>query len=327
LKRIVYSFITIFVVIFVVFTISRSAGDPVTAYITAETPAKVVEIIREKYHLNDPIPVQFVYWVKGLLQGDWGRAHSFTREPVLELIIQYLPKTIELNLYVFAIALPLSYWIGTIAATKKDTYVDHFTRLLAIIGTCFPQFFIGILIMAFLYPRGWMVMNPNWTFQRITGMPTVDALLNGDLFGFVQAFKFLIGPLLTAVIASISMQARVLRSSILEELNKDYITTGKAKGLSTDYVEKKYARRNALIPYVTLMGLWVANITSGSAILEVVFNRHGIGNIIADAARATDHNTVQAFTMIYTIILVMSNLIIDIVYGFIDPRITYGEKQ
>lgn len=327
LKRIVYAGITIFLIVFVVFAISRSAGDPVTAYVTPETPGKIVEVIRKKYHLDDPIPIQFVYWLNGIIHGDWGRAHSHTKEPVDELIVRYLPITLELNLYVFALALPLSYWIGTKAATNKDTLTDHAARVLAIIGQCFPQFFTGILIMAFLYTRGWMVMDPKWTFQRITGMPTIDALLNRDLNGFVVALKYLIGPLITALIGSLSMQTRVLRSSVLEELSKDYIMTGRSKGLSKDYVEKKYARRNALIPFVTLMGLWVANLTAGSAIIEVVFNRHGLGNVIAEAAKATDHNTVQAFTVVYAIILVLANLIIDVLYGLLDPRIKYGEKQ
>lgn len=327
LKRIAYSGITIFVIVFVVFTISRSAGDPVKAYILPETPGRIVEIIREKYHLNDPIPIQFVYWLKGIIQGDWGRAHSHSKEPVLELIIRYLPYTLELNLYVFLLAVPLSYWIGTKAATNKDALVDHATRFLAVSGQCLPQFFTGILIMAYLYPRGWMIMNPQWTFQRITGMPTIDALLNGDLNGFIEACKYLIGPLVTIIIGSLSTLTRILRSSIIEELNKDYIITGRSKGLSKDYVEKRYARRNALIPFVTLIGLWIANLVSGSAIIEVVFNRRGLGYIMAEAAIATDHNAVQAYTMIYAVVLVLANLVIDIFYGYIDPRIKYGEKQ
>ena len=312
---------------FVVFTISRSAGDPVTAYVTPETPGRIVEIIREKYHLNDPIPIQFIYWLNGILHGDWGRAHSHSREPVLELITRYLPYTLELNLYVFLFAVPLSYWIGTKAATNKDALVDHATRFFAVSGQSLPEFFIGILMMAFLYPRGLMIMNPQWSFQKITGMPTIDALLNGDINGFIDAWKYLIGPLVTMIIGSIATLTRILRSSILEELNKDYIITGMSKGLSKDYVEKKYARRNALIPFVTLIGLWVANLVSGSAIIEVVFNRRGIGFIMAEAAKATDHNAVQAFTMIYAVVLVVANLVIDVFYGYIDPRIKYGDKK
>jgi len=327
IKRIVYSVITIFLIVFIVFTISRSAGDPVTAYVTPDTPKEIVEIIRKKYHFDEPIPIQFVYWLDGIIHGDWGRAYGVGRRPVLELIGRYLPLTLELNLYVLFIALPLSYWIGTKAATNKDTWIDHAARILALIGQCFPQFFLGILFLAFLYRGGWMVINPNFTFQTITGMPTIDALLDGDLQGFILALKYLIGPLIVLVIGSLSMQMRVLRSSILEELSKDYVMTGKSKGLSKDYVEKKYARRNALIPFITLMGFWVANLTAGSAIVEVVFNRYGLGNVMAMAAKATDHNAIQAFTVIYTVALVFSNLVVDIFYGFLDPRIKYGEKR
>ena len=327
LKRILYSFITVFVVTFVIFTISRLAGDPVQAYVTPETPPAIVQAIRLKYHLSEPIPIQFIYYLQGLSQGDWGRAFSAGDQPVAELIERILPYTIELNLYVIVIALPLGYYIGTKAATNKDKWIDHIARVLAILGNCLPQFFIGLLLLAFLYPRGLVVIDPKFTFTKITGMPTIDALLHGDLNGFVEAFKYLIGPLLTSIFSSIAANTRVLRSSIIEELNKDYITTGKSKGLSKDYVEKKYARRNALIPFTTLAGFWIAGLLSGTAILEAVFNRVGIGSIAANAAKATDHNTIQALTIIEATILVLINLGVDIIYGYIDPRIKYGEKK
>lgn len=327
MKRIVYSALTVFVIVFLVFSLSRLAGDPIEAYVTPQTPPEIVEIIRRKYHLDEPIPVQFVYWLKGISQGDWGRAFSHGEEPLTELIARYFPLTLELNLYVIAIALPLGYWIGTKAATNKDTWTDHSARIFAILGRCLPEFFIGLLLLSLLYPRGWLVVDPKWTFRRITGLPTIDALLNRDLNGFVEAFKYLIGPLLTSLFASLAQNTRVLRSSILEELSKDYITTGRSKGLSRDYVNKKYARRNALIPFTTLTGFWIAGLVSGTAILEAVFNRQGLGNISAAAAKATDHNTIQALTLIYAVSLVIVNLVIDTVYGYLDPRIKYGEKK
>lgn len=327
LRRVLYSIITIFVIVFMIFTLSRLAGDPVEAYVTPETPPEIIEVIRKKYHLDEPIPVQFVYWVQGLLQGDWGRAFSYGEEPILELITRLFPLTLELNLYVMLIALPAGYWIGTKAAANKDSWIDHLARILAIMGNSLPSFFIGLLLLAFLYTRGIVVIDPKFTFARVTGMPTIDAILAGDWNGFIEAWRYLIGPLITSVFASLATNTRVLRSSILEELNKDYITTGKSKGLSKDYIDKKYARRNALIPFSTLLGFWVAGLVSGSAILEAVFNRQGLGSVAAAAAKATDHNTVQAFTLIYAIMLVFVNLGIDILYGYIDPRIKYGEKK
>ena len=326
IKRILYAFVTIFVIVYFVFAISRSAGDPVSAYITEETPLEeMVDLIKAKYHLDEPIPVQFVYWLKGIFRGDWGRSHSRGKEPIAELIPRYIPITVELNLWAFALSIPLAYWIGTKAAIKKDTWIDHFARILAIVGQAVPSFFIALLLLLFLYPRGWMVISPIWTFKKITGMPTIDALLNGDLGGFILAFKYLIGPLLTSFISSLSMKTRLLRSSILEELGKDYIMTGKAKGLSKDYIDKKYARRNALIPFVTVVGLWMGSIISGSTITEVVFARYGLGMVSAEAAKIADHNALQAYVMIYSIVLVITNLFVDIIYGFIDPRIKYGE--
>jgi len=303
------------------------AGDPVEAYVTPNTPPEIIEIIRLKYHLDEPIHVQFVYWVDGLLHGDWGRAFSFGGEPIIELIRRLFPLTLELNLYVMIISLPLGYWIGTKAASNKDKWIDHFARILAIMGNSLPSFFVGLIILAVLYPRNVVVIDPKFSFTKITGMPTVDAVLNGDWKGLLEAFRYLIGPLLTSVFASLATNTRVLRSSILEELGKDYITTGRSKGLSKDYIDKKYARRNALIPFITLLGFWVAGLVSGNAILETVFNRAGLGSVAAAAAKATDHNTVQAFTMIFAIALVFVNLVIDILYGYIDPRIKYGANK
>ena len=323
-RRILYSIVTVFVIVFAVFTISRMAGDPIEAYVTPETPPEIVEIIRVKYRLDQPIPVQFVYWLRGISQGDWGRAFSHGEEPVTELIGRYFPLTLELNLYGL-IALPIGYWIGMKAAANKDTWIDHAARLLNIVGGALPSFFTGLLLLAYLYPKGLITVDPRWTFTRITGLPTVDAFIQGDWNGLVEAFKYLIGPLLTSLFGSLAANSRILRSSILEEMGKDYITTGRSKGLSKDYVDKKYARRNALIPFVTLLGYWFASMVTGTAILEAVFNRQGLGNISAAAARATDHNALQAFTLIYAVALVFANLIIDITYGFIDPRIKYGD--
>jgi len=303
------------------------AGDPVEAYVTPDTPPEIIEIIRTKYHLDEPIHVQFVYWVDGLIHGDWGRAFSFGGEPIIDLIKRLFPLTLELNLYVMIIALPLGYWIGTKAASNKDTWIDHFARILAIMGNSLPSFFVGLIILAVLYPRNVVVIDPKFSFTKMTGMPTIDAILNGDWNGLIEAFRYLIGPLLTSVFASLATNTRVLRSSILEEFGKDYITTGRSKGLSKDYIDKKYARRNALIPFITLLGFWVAGLVSGNAILETVFNRAGLGSVAAAAAKATDHNTVQAFTMIFAVSLVFVNLVIDILYGYIDPRIKYGENK
>jgi len=327
LKRILYSAITIFAIVFMVFTLSRLAGDPVEAYVTPETPPEIVEVIRKKYHLDEPIPVQFVYWMQALLQGDWGRAFSSGQEPIIELLQRIFPLTLELNLYTLLIALPAGYWIGTKAATNKDTWIDHFARVLAIMGDALPAFFIGLLLLAFLYPMNILVVDPKFNFVRVTGIPTIDSILAGNWQGFIEAWKYLLGPLLTSVITSLASNTRVLRSSILEELSKDYITTGKSKGLSKNYLDKKYARRNALIPFMTLLGFWIAGLVSGNAVLEAVFNRQGLGLIAANAAKATDHNTLQAFALIFSVALVFVNLGIDILYGYIDPRIKYGEKK
>jgi peptide/nickel transport system permease protein len=312
---------------YAIFTVSRNAGDPVAGYVTPETPPQIVEAIREKYHLNDPIPTQFIYYVRGVLRGDLGRAPSYGYMPITEIFWQFLPYTLELNLYSLLITLPTSYWIGTKAATNRDSIFDHIARLAAILGRSLPGFFTGLLLLAFLYPRGWLLIDPRFQFTRITGLPTIDAILNWDMDGLVRAIKYLIGPLITSFITGFANNTRILRSSILEELGKDYTLTGRSKGLSKDYVDKRYARRNALIPFLTMLGLWLAGLFSGSAIMEIVFNRAGLGSVYMGAVRVSDHNAIQAMTGIYTLMLLSANFVVDLVYGFIDPRIRYGERK
>ena len=303
------------------------SGDPVAGYITPETPPGIVEAIRKRYHFDESIPVQFVYYVKGVLSGDLGRAPSYGYMKITEIFWQFLPYTFELNLYIILITLPISYWIGTKSATNRDSKFDHISRLAAILGRSLPGFFSGLLILSFLYPRGWLLIDPRFKFPRITGMPTIDAVLSGDIDGFIRAIKYLSGPLITSVITGFANNTRILRSSILEELGKDYTLTGRSKGLSKDYVDKRYARRNALIPFLTMLGLWLAGLFSGSAIMEIVFNRAGLGSIYVQAVRVSDHNAIQASTGIYTIMLLSANFVVDIIYGYIDPRIRYGEEK
>jgi len=304
-----------------IFTLSRCAGDPVTAYVDPKMSKEDIELTRKLYGLDQPLYVQYYYWIAAALRGDLGISQTFDYRPVTTVIAEYMPITVELAIYTLIIAIPLGVWLGTKSAANKDTWIDHVCRLIAISGQSMPAFFFALVIAMILYPHGIIVFSPAFTFRRVTGLPTLDAILGGDVLGLIDAFRYLVGPLLVQTYTQLALNTRILRASVLQELGKDYIITGLAKGLSVDYVRTAYARRNALLPFVTLSGLQVVWLLSGTVVTEVVFNRTGLGYFMATAALAVDHNAVLGYVLVLGSLLLLANMLIDVLYAYLDPRI------
>ena len=324
IRRLILAFVVLLGLSILVFALSRSAGDPVAAYVDPLTPRQQVEVIREKYHLNDPLYVQYFYWLLAVSHGDFGLSQIYLYRPVFEVILLYLPITAELAIYTMIIMIPLSLWLATKSVANKDSLIDHICRLIAISGRSMPVFFFSLIVLSVFYPQGWAVVTPIFSFSKITGMPTIDALLHADLSGFIDAIKYLIGPLIVQVYINLALTIRILRSSMLEELNQDYVLMGRAKGLSENSVLKNYVRRNSLIPFVTLMGIQFAFLMNGAVISETVFNRKGIGFMAARAATQLDHATILAFALTLGATMVFTNLIVDLLYVHLDPRVKLG---
>jgi len=308
-----------------VFSLSRMAGDPVAGYVDPYTPLYQIEQIREKYHLNEPLYVQYFYWLLAVSRGDFGLARIYIYRPVFQVIKIFAPVTLELALYTIIFMVPLSLWLATKSVAHKDRFIDHICRLIAISGRSMPVFFFGIIVLMALYPLKLTVISPMFEFTPITRMPTIDALLNWDLKGLVEAFKYLIGPLIVQVYINLALTMRILRSSMLEELHQDYIKMGLAKGLSRNYILKKYVRRNALIPFITLMGIQFAWLVNGSVISETIFNRKGLGFLAARAAMQLDHPTILGLALVLGSTMVFTNLVVDVLYFYLDPRVRVGE--
>lgn len=304
-----------------VFLITRGIGDPASAYLTPRATAQEAQIIRATFHLNQPLPVQYFYWLIGLLHGNLGLSPTYGYQPVSGLLLQYLPITAELALYTVIFSLPLGLWLGSKSATNKDKLPDHLARIFSISGWSMPQFVIGLLILYLLYRYGIIILTPNFAFPRVTGMPTIDALLAGNLGGFVQAWQYLIGPLIVQVYTNVAIMARVLRSSMIEEMQKDYVITAAAKGLPSSVVIRKHVRRNALIPFITIAGISAGYWLSGSVIVEEIFNRQGVGLLAANAAIKVDSPLVLGFALLAGAIMVSTNLFADLMYAYFDPRI------
>ncbi|HDN62395.1 ABC transporter permease [Candidatus Bathyarchaeota archaeon] len=303
-------------------------------YIRDPRQARDLPGIIKKYHLDEPVYVQYYYWLREVLRGNLGYSKSVNM-PVLDAILNFFPATIELVLYSAPLIVLLGIKLGVLAAIHKDRAVDHLTRISSIIGWSLPSFWLGILLLAMFYGQlgifpperlgteaSVYVNSPN--FIRYTKINTIDALLNGQLWIFIDALKHLVLPVTSLTIQIVALIVRIMRSSMLEALNKGYVLAARAKGLEERDVIYKHARKNALIPVFTVTGILLAGMLTGVIITETVFNYKGIGYWAAHAATQLDIPAVLGFALLAGVIFVLTNLIVDILYAYIDPRVRLG---
>jgi peptide/nickel transport system permease protein len=294
------------------------------------------EHIIEQYGLNAPVYEQFITYMNQILHGNFGYSEFFG-ESVISGFLKRLPATIEIVIFSAPIIIFFGIWLGTAAAVHRDKVPDHLSRVLSILGTSLPSFFFGyLLIAAFIalfgftgfgrvtYQAGIDVAASQGLFRQYTGLMTLDSLLNGNFPLFIDALRHLIMPVMVLVLIQSAVMVRVTRSSMLEALGKTYIVAARAKGLSRKEVIYKHARRNALIPVVTISGMLVGGMLTGLVITETVFRFQGVGNYAAQAAVHFDVSVVAAFAMFSALVFVIANLLVDVLYGYIDPRIRLG---
>jgi len=302
-----------------------------------------IEGIIKKYGLNDPIPVQYWKWMVGIkdedsgevtggvLRGDMGFS-KVGKSTVAEVIQRRLPATAELALWAAIPLIGLAVWMGIQAAVNHNKFVDQLLRVLAIIGWSIPTFVFGLLVLMFFYAQlGWFPPErlSSWAsqavqsgeFVRYTQMNTLDSLLNLRFDIFLDSLRHLILPVVTLSVISWAFLLRVTRSSMLDVLRQDYMTTARAKGLGERTVIRGHAVPNALIPVITVGGLTMIGLFNGVVITETVFNYPGLGKFMADAALALDVVSVLGMTLFSSFVLVFGNLVVDVLYGVVDPRI------
>jgi peptide/nickel transport system permease protein len=293
-------------------------------------PEQLDEMI-EALGLNDPAWVQYGRWMKEILHGNFGWSES-ARQPVLQAIVKLFPASAELSLYAAFPVIFLGIWLGKISAVHQNTLTDHLSRVSAIIGWSFPTFVFGILALLIFYsilgwfPPGRLTLAASRivhssSFTSYTGMHTIDALLNGNLYVFFDALRHLVMPVFTLAYVSWAMILRLMRSSMLETLRQDYVVTARSKGLTERIVINKHAKRNALLPVTTVAGLMVAGLLNGVVVVETVFNYRGLGAFAASAAVQLDMPSILGFSLFNGILLVLTNLVVDVMYAFFDPRV------
>lgn len=276
-------------------------GDPAMLILAGEyaTTPEQVDKLREQLGLDDPIPVQYGRFLLGALRGDLGNSVHFKR-PVTEVIMERLPSTLQLTAASMLIAACLGITLGTLAATRHDTWVDTLSMLLSLVGVSMPIFFIGLFLILLLAVRlGW--------FPIVGGDPLERLVL----------------PALTLGFASSSVIARLVRSSLLEVLRQDYMVTARAKGLSPHLVLLRHAMRNTLVPVVTILGLQVGGMLSGAVLIETVFSRPGLGRLAVEAILWKDFPLAQGTILFTAVVYVLASLVVDIAYASLDPRIRY----
>ena len=275
-------------------------GDPIRALMAESgATAEVMEAIREQWGLNDPLPVQYIRWLSRAVRGDLGRSISYKR-PVAEIILDQLPNTLCLAMAGTAVAIVVGGALGIASALKRDSWLDNLFMIIALVGISVPTFWSGLLaILIFAVTLHWLPITGTGGLKQL--------IMPAGILGLVASGTI----------------ARLMRSTTLEVLGADYIRTARAKGLPERMVILRHALRNALIPVITVVGLQLGTLMNGAVVLEMVFARPGIGSLAVLSILSKDIPVVQGTVLFGALIYVLVNMVVDILYTFVDPRIRY----
>ncbi|MCS7255031.1 MAG: ABC transporter permease [Thermomicrobium sp.] len=313
IRRILISIPTLIAISIVIFTILALApGDPLAEFaMNPAVPPEVRQRIRQSMGLDDPIPVRYVKWASSMLRGDFG--YSFrSKSPVIDLIRQRLPTTLYVIGTAYVLSVLIAIPVGVLSAIRQYSIFDNIATTLAFIGFSLPTFVTGILfILVFSVKLGWLPMIYRTTIET------------EGLAGLWEKIKQALMPIMVLALFETAALARYTRAAMLETIHQDYVRTARAKGLSERAVILRHALRNALIPVVTIVALSIPGIFTGAVITEQIFRVPGMGSLLISAIRDNDTPVIMAITIIFSALVVLFNLIADILYGVLDPRIKY----
>jgi peptide/nickel transport system permease protein len=340
LKRLALLGLVLIGVSVVVFFLLRGMPgvDPLAAYINPGLPIspQALELLRHELHLDQPLPVQYFYYVADLLHGNWGYSRTAT-EPVLIALLERLPATVELAVTAVLLSTVIGVPAGVVAALRKDRAPDVAVRVISITGISFPVFWLGIILqLVFFYYLGQLGL-PNlpsrgrvgdlvaleYPLHPITGFYLVDSLVTGNLLFFVSALRHLLLPAITLSLISLAAVVRIMRASMLEVLRQDYILLARSKGLPRRIVIVRHALRNAITPVLTTAGTTLGILLGGAVVVETVFSWPGVGLLAAQGILNNDSVLVVGFTLFVATMMVLVNLVVDILYAMVDPRVRY----
>jgi ABC-type dipeptide/oligopeptide/nickel transport system permease component len=320
-RRVVHLFAVLLAVLVVVSVILRLIpGDPVDA-IMAGNPGITEEDktrLRDQLGLNDPMPVQIARYAAGVLRGDLGNSLR-TRAPARPQIVEKLPPTIELTVFAMVVAILVAVPLGVVTAMNRDRWPDYLGSIAAVFGISVPSFLLGILLVLLLAVH-WRVLPASGYGGSLTGA-VKHLVMDGDIGPLKKSLRYLLLPGITLGVSISAYSARIVRSAMIEVIRQDYIRCARAKGLPARIVFLRHAFRNALIPVVTILGLQIGYLLSGAFVVENVFAWPGIGRYSVQALGWRDYPVVQGVVMITALIFLTINLLVDVLYVAIDPRI------
>ncbi|WP_125154066.1 ABC transporter permease [Clostridium rectalis] len=302
--------------------------DPASIILGQHATAEQVEKLREELGLNKPLYIQYFIFIKGVFKGDLGTS-LISKTPVTREILSRFPATLELALISIIIASVFGIFMGILSAVKQNSIVDYFSMFVSLIGVSMPIFWLGLmLIVVFSVKLQLLPVSGRITIgmepTHITGMFLLDSLITGNMGAFKDSLKHLVLPAIALASYSTAIIARMTRSTMLEVIRQDYIRTARAKGLFEKVVILKHALRNALIPITTVVGLQLGSLLGGAVLTETVFAWPGVGSYTIDAILKADYPVVQGTVMILATVFVMINLVVDLLYSYLDPRIKYS---
>ncbi len=306
IRRLVQIILVLMVVSVIIFSMAHLApGDPALIMMGGkQSSPEVLENVRNKYHLNDPLVTQYAYWMTGVLKGDLGESYKM-KQSVTDMIIDRLPLTIQLAAMSMFFTLLLAVPLGILAAVKKSTIVDHVATSLALVCLSSPVFLTGIiLILVFSYKLQWL-----------------PAFGIGN--NVVENFKFMLLPSIALSLNMIALNMKMTRGSMIEIMDTQYIKTARSKGMPQNMVILKHGLKNAIIPILTVSSLQIGFLMVGTVLVEVTFGIGGLGSLIINAVKSSDYPVVQGTVLFMVTVFLLINLMVDILYAVIDPRIKY----
>ena len=329
LRRLVTLTITIAgIMVMTFFTSLVVPLDPLASLAGPQAPPETVERLRTLYGFDQPLYVQFGRYVDRLAHGNLGVSFQTSR-PVLQDILAYFPATLELATFAILLGISVGIPLGVLSAVYRNRAIDQFCRVLSLVGVSTPVFWLGlVLLLVFYFKLGWlpepgrlniMLLEPS----RITGVLLIDSAIARDWEVFADALKHLVLPASVLGLVGVAGISRITRSSMLEVLSQEYVKTARIKGLGEFLVITRHALRNALVPTVTVVGLTYGLLLEGSVLTETIFSWPGLGRYMANAFLTLDLNTIVGGTMFIALTFCLVNLVVDLAYAFLNPKITY----
>jgi ABC-type dipeptide/oligopeptide/nickel transport system permease component len=329
IRRLLKLPLVLFAVTVIVFALSRMGGSPIAIYVEHEMSPAQVQALEERFGLDESLPVQYLSWAAGVFRGDLGWS-GVSVAPVSEVLPAKFLATMELATAGVLLAVIFGVGLGTFAGARRDRLADHLTRLLTVSGASLPLFWFALMMVILFYlvvpiaPLGRFDEAIYSQITSYTGFYTVDALLNLNWSAFVDAVKHLALPAFVLGFEGMAVIARMMRSSMVEEMEEEYVDIARAKGLPEGLVIRRHARRNALVPTVTVIGMAWGVLLQGSVVVEIVFRWPGLGRWATDGVLRGDRATIMAFVLVTSVIFLVVNLIVDVIYAYLDRRVTLG---